>query len=470
MALLPTLSAQIFEQMNVEAISRELQAQSRRTLPGGGGAEAPASAAPPADAGGAAAADAPQGAAAPAAGEPANGQKDTSGADGMPTGTGQPAKMSLEKVSEEQPAPISDDAKLPPAAQLGEQPANGDVPKPVAPAPPSAPAAPTGEPPAAPFAEMLARFEEERRATKLQLWNQIKLTSFSCVLTTLYALVLLSLQTYIQLNLIGRRSYISALQAQARDESRERQASTEPHHITLQGEKESMVSGAVTPDMAEDEQGRLVQETEKQYLTSSWWFLHRGWATLAERVQSAVRTELDEVPLKTIFTLPHFQELVQRLRERIEGSDTPLGSVLLPQDEAQEVEMLRAAGALAEGEGISMRLRYLLDETKDYIDSPDFARVFDTCIQRVLTLLLQRMAPAFGRPGTTEQPANLLHGGVGAVDRPQLLAKLLPLVAQQAQAACTNTPNDYVETITECKELRALSVLVYTAWDEELAA
>ena len=75
MALLPTLSAQIFEQMNVEAISRELQAQSRRTLPGGGGAEAPASAAPPADAGGAAAADAPQGAAAPAAGEPANGQK-----------------------------------------------------------------------------------------------------------------------------------------------------------------------------------------------------------------------------------------------------------------------------------------------------------------------------------------------------------------------------------------------------------
>ena len=55
-------------------------------------------------------------------------------------------------------------------------------------------------------------------------------------------------------------------------------------------------------------------------------------------------------------------------------------------------------------------------------------------------------------------------------ERPQLLAKLLPLVAQQAQAACTNTPNDYVETITECKELRALSVLVYTAWDEELAA
>ena len=57
---------------------------------------------------------------------------------------------------------------------------------------------------------------------------------------------------------------------------------------------------------------------------------------------------------------------------------------------------------------------------------------------------------------------------VRRTDKPLLLAKVLPLVSQQAQVALNATPNDYVTAIVECRELRALSVLMYTAWDEGL--
>lgn len=130
--------------------------------------------------------------------------------------------------------------------------------------------------------------------------------------------------------------------------------------------------------------------------------------------------------------------------------------------------MLRSAGAvpqnMSDEETITPQLRGVLDETKDYIDSPDFAMVFRTACNRVFELLLQNLGTSFGAAAGTD---DLLHGARRA-DRSLLLAKLLPLVAQQAQVALHSSPNNFVDMINEGRELRALSVLIYTAWGEEL--
>ncbi|WFD20096.1 peroxin [Malassezia caprae] len=412
MALLPTLSSQIFEAMDVESISQALLAQNRRRK---GTAEA---AAPPAE-------------------ERAH---DTAEENAQ---TGE-APTSLESVSEPAPKPPAPTARLP--------------------------AVPTEE---APTPES----EEERRATKLRLWDEIKHISFERTLTSLYTLVFLSLQTYIQLNMLGRRAYLAALENQAKRDALARSqkgaaASQEPHQIALLGDGRDVAPDAEALDDLNLAEGRLSQDTEKKYLTSSYWFLHHGWKTVADRVREAVHAELGDMPVKTLLTYEHVQALIGRLRAHLEGdaanksivwqSNDGFHNILLPESAADEVRMLREAGALAadddEQEALTPQLRDLLDETKDYIDSPDFAQVFQSSCEQVFALFLQKLGPGFGAPSTDPRRP----------DKPLLLAKVLPFVSQQAKVALTSTPNDYVDAIVEGRDLRALSVLIYSAWDDEL--
>ncbi|WFD31775.1 peroxin [Malassezia sp. CBS 17886] len=495
MALLPTLSTQIFSAMDVEATTKELQQQSRRVPPAelkrvgagpgrvpadesrevpagpadrsrevsgvsdNGAREAPGASAPPsASPAGSAAEGATRGPAAPApptrALSPTRTPHERSASQASTSG-------GLDRVSEDPPPPISMTAKLPRPEREQEDSA-------------------------------LSRWEEEGRMTKLQLWSQIKLGSFERTFTTLYTVVFLALQTHIQLNMIGRRNYLMALESQARRDDR-MQTLRAPagdmashHHIALRGGGED---DAADPRDAETDARwdmRLSHETEKKYLTSSYWFLHRGWRHVAEQVRRAVHAELAEMPLKTILTFHHFEALVQRIRARIGGdSEGATGmfapwsadgfrNILLPESAADEVDMMRQAGALSSGvpgaAAVPPQLREMLDETKDYVDSPDFARTFDAACDEVFAQFLKGMAPAFG---VHSFPDDMLVDPAArslafSMERPLLLAKLLPLVSQQAQVAMTATPNAYVEAITECKELRAFTVLIYTAWDDEV--
>lgn len=413
MALLPTLATQIFEEMDVESISHALREQNKKPEP----------AAPPA----------------------------------VSEQTGpKPEIVPDQPASDEEKASAathSESTDMPQEPSHGENLATDQPPEPV-----SAEAEPT-----------VPVNEEERRATKLRLWNEIKHTSFERTFTTLYTLVFLSLQIHVQLNLLGRRSYMTALEQQSKRDALGKTQQDgiyveEPHYIELQGDG---TDDTVRGDASADE--RLSQDTEKKYLTSSYWFLHRGWREVAAYVRRAVHEEVDGMPLKTMLTFSHFEALVERIRDRVErcadntcvvwAAPNGFRGILLPESERDEMQMLQDAGALeSENPAMTPSLRALLDETKDYIDSPDFASVFAASCHQVFSLFLHHIASSYG----------VRASEVRRTDKPLLLAKVLPLVSQQAQVALNATPNDYVTAIVEGRELRALSVLMYTAWDEGL--
>ena len=384
--------------------------------------------------------------------------------DSPPADHATPKKMSpqsgLDLVSEKPPEPISATTRLP-AITKHDVVADSETP-----ATSVSPSVDTGS---------SSVSEDERRATKLRLWNEIKLKSFERTFTTLYTLVFLSLQTYIQLNLLGRRAYLTALENQAKRDAyaraqRDLGAVDESHFIELHGDG----SDTVTRDDMFGVDERLSQDTEKKYLTSSYWFLHYGWREVAADVRQAVQDELADMPLKTMLTYGHFEALVDRIRERVEkpssfdthshafwGRPTGFSGILLPESEHEEARMLRDAGALDPAasldEAVTPALRALLDETKDYIDSPDFAHVVSSACEQVFSLFLSHMATSFG----------VRVNEARRIDKPLLLAKVLPLVSQQAQVALNATPNDYVDAVVDCRDLRALSVLMYAAWDDE---
>lgn len=484
MALLPTLSTQIFEAMDVESISQALVAQSKRPEPQ---EVAPQTAGPapqtadPAPQDGteaaaevkdtphAAAADAvtpggqPDSRAMAAAQEPpvtaqepaAVAQKDEASSATLPNARPdahrRASSSALDRVSEQPPAPISSGAKLPI----------------------NSPSALDASPVSV----------EERRATKLRLWNDIKRTSFERTLTSLYTLVFLTLQTYIQLNMLGRRAYIAALETQAKRNALLRATNQgtvdEQHQITLRGDGIEDVANHLPSVDEEMSEHAISQDTEKKYLSSSYWFLHRGWQAVADSVQRAVQDEVADMPLKTLLSFAHFEELITRLRARVERAPTKqdlpedqdavfwnaakgFENILFPESHEDEFVMLRDTGAVDDdmsmSEAVTPSLRALLDETKDYIDSPDFAQVFTAACDSVFELFVRNLGPAFGVRG--DAPVRQ--------DKSLLLAKVLPLVSQQAQVALNSSPNTYLEAIIEDRQLRGLSVLIYSAWDDEL--
>lgn len=96
--------------------------------------------------------------------------------------------------------------------------------------------------------------------------DNVRTLGFTRSFTSIYSLTLLTLLTHLQLNLLGRFTYVWSVSVLNRSEPT----------IRLQHADE------------EPEGGFLDPQTERMFLSASWWLLHRGWRLCAKRVEEAV--------------------------------------------------------------------------------------------------------------------------------------------------------------------------------------
>ncbi|SJX66499.1 related to Peroxisomal assembly protein PEX3 [Sporisorium reilianum f. sp. reilianum] len=311
------------------------------------------------------------------------------------------------------------------------------------------------------------------RQTKLRLWNDLKLTAFTRTITSLYCVVLLTLQTHIQLNLIGRFAYLASVEALARESDVDSQS---PRSDPSRG---------------------LDHDTERLYLTFSWWFLHHGWDRLSDRVSTAIEKAFSPFSVKAQLSMADLKALLNDARYLIEHDAPPQSQsidqaapwqrsnfldVLFPNSIDHEVDVLVGAGALdADDAHFSLatnhKLRALLDETKDIIESQDFGTVLSLCIDRVFDTFFDSLNPTFGiqKSGKLDsaiqvEPLSALESRFQEITEEMQhgkrvrLASLFPLVSRQSQLAIRGVPNEYIETLADSKELRAFSAVLYAAW------
>ena len=94
-------------------------------------------------------------------------------------------------------------------------------------------------------------------------------------------MTLLTLFTHIQLNILGRSKYINSI-IQAEREERLREQMTDDSVFSMLWNDEDLEEG--------EAQGAdiISEETERKYLTLSWWILHVGWKDVGERVRRGV--------------------------------------------------------------------------------------------------------------------------------------------------------------------------------------
>ncbi|KAI9700383.1 MAG: peroxin [Candelina mexicana] len=296
------------------------------------------------------------------------------------------------------------------------------------------------------------------RKSKAQLWNDLKINSITRAFTLLYTLSLLTLLTRIQLNLLGRRNYLSSVVSLA---SHPQQGTNK---INLENRDDDNLEQAYGNDF----------ETNRQYLTFSWWLLHRGWKEIMMKVEVAVKEVFGPLNPREDVTLEKLSELTIGARKKVEGATEQerrnnkwLSYLLPPQD--QEDFVLRESGMSTSTQSLAKDtsttpLRRLLDETSDLIDSPPFTHVLTRILDASFSVLVdQRVATqAFRTPPTTSPSPRIQELGNNDGVKTKL-ANILAVISRQAHSIGNGVPNEYLQAMEEVKDLEGFAAIIYSS-------
>lgn len=325
------------------------------------------------------------------------------------------------------------------------------------------------------------------RKSKAQLWQDMKINSVTRALTMIYTLSLLTILTRIQLNLLGRRTYLSSVVALATPPPAAT-AST----ISLENKDDDNYENFYGNDF----------ETNRRYLTFSWWLLHRGSRQIMERVMGAVKEVFGGVNIREDLTLERLGDLIMQVRRRVEGETEAERhrfrwlTYLLPsrEDEAFVIRQsgmsedsespgldmdddLMASSRFASEEVINGSLRRLLDETADLIDSPTFTQVLTRLLDSSYSQLVDHhiAVEAFKSPDPAARGTETAPRVVEINETRCKLAHVLPVFCKQAHTIAAGSGeldvlagqarlgNDYLSAIDRVPDLEAFAAVIYSS-------
>jgi len=332
------------------------------------------------------------------------------------------------------------------------------------------------------------------KKSKAQLWQEMKIHSIARVLTLLYTISLLSLLTRIQLNLLGRRTYLSSVVAMASPPP-----PMEGSRISLENKDDDNFENFYGNDF----------DTNRKYLTFSWWLLHRGSKQIMERVLSVVKDVFGQVNIREDLTLERLGSLIMQCRRDIEGATEEdrrdmkwLQYLLPPKDE--ESFVIRQAGSsesddsaspearnrddpmtasAVESGSITHSLRRLLDETSDLIDSPTFSHVLTGLLDAGFSHLVDYKiaTEAFKSPLPNTEQARVTEVTDADVGPAKCkLAHILPVFCRQAHAIAAGSGelessfeglpaggsgfgNEYLQAMDQVQDLRGFAAVIYSS-------
>ena len=337
------------------------------------------------------------------------------------------------------------------------------------------------------------------KKTKAQLWEELKIQSITRTFTLIYTLSLLTLLTRIQLNLLGRRNYLSSVVTLASHSLSTQQAASQARP----GSNNSDQDGGISLENRDEDASTYLSrasygndfETNRQYLTFSWYLLHRGFHALSILIRSAVTDTFGPINPREDISLSKLSELTLAIRRRIEGA-TPTERLdphrwlpfLLPPPE-EEIFVLSQSGGSPEVAQLppSPALRRLLNETNDLLTSPHAGHVLTLMLDAAFTFLIdsQLATQSFPTPPSLNvEDSNTLQSDE-LQDTSQITTKLASVLAGMTRAAHiiggtglatsgtsrddeTAMKNTYLEKIEEVGELAGLSAVVFSAnWNSE---
>ena len=304
-------------------------------------------------------------------------------------------------------------------------------------------------------------------------------------MTLLYTLSLLTLLTRIQLNLLGRRTYLSSVVSLASPPN-----PSQSTHISLENNDDDNYDSVYGNDF----------ETNRKYLTFSWWLLHKGSKEIVDKVSAAVKEVFGPVSPREDITLERLSELILEVRKKVEGATESerrehrwLSYMLPPRDQEDFVlsesgiDAMSASPApqeisqdpmhAANSASSNASLRRLLDETSDLIDSPTFTHVFTQVLNATFSHLIDYRVATEAFKISPPAPDSLSRI-TEISDKKCKFAQTLAVFCRQAHsiAAGSSEPddlavaesvgsqvNEYLAAIDQVKDLEAFAAVIYSS-------
>jgi peroxin-3 len=188
-------------------------------------------------------------------------------------------------------------------------------------------------------------------------------------------------------------------------------------------------------------------ESERVFLTYSWWLLHEGWRTVSARVEDAVERVFAPLGLKREITAETWDALVKELRASVEtetdGDKVSLYDFtpLIVPDSPLPPTFDECPLPLTPGEH-STYLVSLLSQTVEHVASPDARLIVDKGVSALLNSL----------------------GGQLLVTGPRRFADLLPELNAWSRGVWEGIPDGGVEALLALPEFEAFTALVFGDW------
>lgn len=224
-------------------------------------------------------------------------------------------------------------------------------------------------------------------------------------------------------------------------------------------------------------------EMNRQYLTFSWWLLHRGWKAVMLRVDVAVKEVFGPLSPRDDISMQKFSELTLEVRKKVEGATEGERSArqwleyLLPPRE-QEGYVLRESGMISSPSEtsdpfISTPLRRLLDETSDLIDSPPFTHVLTLLLDAGYSTLVDNKLASQGYKipvdPISQNDAPLPQITEIHDPKPVKLPIVLAILTKQAHNIGNGVPNEYLQAMENVRDLEAFAAVVYSSnWESDM--
>nr|XP_057938001.1 peroxisomal biogenesis factor 3 isoform X2 [Doryrhamphus excisus] len=268
--------------------------------------------------------------------------------------------------------------------------------------------------------ESLTSILKTRPSNKVEIWEDLKIMSFTRTIVAVYSTCMLVVLLRVQLNIIGGYLYLD----------------------------NSVGKPPPSP--------QAPAEVQQQYLSSIQHLLGDGLTQLITVVKKAVRNSLEGVSLKQSLSLLELEQQFCWIRAEVEAaSERPLSWYMMADDENALADQ---ACGLTENDILTIRL---LNETRDMLDSPDFIVVLNACLQRGFSRLLDNLAEFF-RPPPGDSASSCGPDSLSAVSLP--LAKIIPIINGQINTICSETPGHFVQDLLMNDRVKEFAANVYESF------
>lgn len=262
--------------------------------------------------------------------------------------------------------------------------------------------------------DRLLQVVKGQSSEKLELWERLKIQSFTRTVLSLWALTTLSLYVRVQVNILGRHLYIDTARC----------------------------LGSFLPL---DDGNAVELDDQKQFLESIDFLSVSGLRALVSRMQAAATEIMNEKQLRDIFTSQALHETILQISETFMNSGTPHQWIdfLMPADAKSSELTTFDNNSQITPDG--SKFNQLMWETHAVLSSVEFRNILEVSLKTVVNSLVEE----------TNQQLPQLSSGIP-------LAKLLPKVAQMGPLLLQETSRDrYINIIYKIPDVELFFSLLY---------